>query len=656
MEQFGRVLGPLPDQQRKMALEMLGINSKIGESIQPLMNSTALMREYEAQIKGTSGTMKDMAGVMNATFSDQWSKLLNIVNDVFIEIGKNLAPVVKVLISYLEEWGFASGGVSENLKLVSDIIKTGVIVAIQVVMDVWYGWTLIIKGGQVVFTAFMEYALKAFKLIITGLNEMVQNYVDGLNVLVKINNATYGRISDIFKQKEFKFTALDGVKNALTTLADGAHDARVEIQGEFTKLANDGRPSEKFMERLDKMEFATTAVVKATQTLTSTVVNGAAQMAPALDPVNAKLALMKVYATDLKESIKEPWEAATEKIGQYRQALDAGLVSQQEFNLAMDKMGVREGVKDPFEDTMNSVASLTKRRDAGLIDGNDYNRAVDSTLQQGSNLFGSKTLQSGVNFNSNVSTGLSEVDEMSAMLAKEQQMQESYARQREIVEKYNADILGGEQNKLKLLASMDSTHLRQQEAFVRSRNTLLMQSMGDSIGQLAEVIGQASGKQSAAYKVMFAASKAFAIADASVKVGQGIAAAAAQPWPLNLAAIASTIAATASLVSNIMAVTMSFEGGGLTPGGPRSGGLDGKGGFMAMMHPNERVIDLTRDSDVAPRAGGGDTTNVTVNQTFTGGVTRQDLDRRAATIKQEAMEGVMDGVSRGGNFRHSVQR
>jgi hypothetical protein len=77
---------------------------------------------------------------------------------------------------------------------------------------------------------------------------------------------------------------------------------------------------------------------------------------------------------------------------------------------------------------------------------------------------------------------------------------------------------------------------------------------------------------------------------------------------------------------------------------------------MAMMHPNERVIDLTRDSDIAPRAGGGDTTNVTINQTFTGGVTRQDLDRRAATIKQEAMEGVMDGVSRGGNFRHAVQR
>lgn len=34
-----------------------------------------------------------------------------------------------------------------------------------------------------------------------------------------------------------------------------------------------------------------------------------------------------------------------------------------------------------------------------------------------------------------------------------------------------------------------------------------------------------------------------------------------------------------------------FAGGGYTGNGPRSGGLDGKGGFMAMLHPQEEVID-----------------------------------------------------------------
>jgi len=37
-----------------------------------------------------------------------------------------------------------------------------------------------------------------------------------------------------------------------------------------------------------------------------------------------------------------------------------------------------------------------------------------------------------------------------------------------------------------------------------------------------------------------------------------------------------------------------FDGGGFTGSGSRSGGLDGKGGFMAMLHPNETVLDHTR--------------------------------------------------------------
>ena len=44
--------------------------------------------------------------------------------------------------------------------------------------------------------------------------------------------------------------------------------------------------------------------------------------------------------------------------------------------------------------------------------------------------------------------------------------------------------------------------------------------------------------------------------------------------------------------SNI--TTMSFEGGGFTGAGMRSGGVDGRGGFPAILHPNETVIDHTK--------------------------------------------------------------
>jgi len=53
----------------------------------------------------------------------------------------------------------------------------------------------------------------------------------------------------------------------------------------------------------------------------------------------------------------------------------------------------------------------------------------------------------------------------------------------------------------------------------------------------------------------------------------------------------------------------SFDGGGYTGGGARSGGLDGNGGFLAMMHPQETVIDHTKGQGT----GGNVSVNVTVN-------------------------------------------
>lgn len=41
-------------------------------------------------------------------------------------------------------------------------------------------------------------------------------------------------------------------------------------------------------------------------------------------------------------------------------------------------------------------------------------------------------------------------------------------------------------------------------------------------------------------------------------------------------------------------LTPSFDGGGYTGRGSRSGGIDGKGGFPAILHPDETVIDHTR--------------------------------------------------------------
>lgn len=139
-----------------------------------------------------------------------------------------------------------------------------------------------------------------------------------------------------------------------------------------------------------------------------------------------------------------------------------------------------------------------------------------------------------------------------------------------------------------------------------ARRLVTLTATEEMFGSMAEMTRQFAGENSAIYKAMFAAEKAVAIARSLMAIQTGIALAAANPWPANLAAMASVAAATAGLVGNIASIAApSFEGGGYTGNGPRVGGLDGKGGYMAMVHPQETIIDHTKRSANSGNAGSG---------------------------------------------------
>jgi len=119
------------------------------------------------------------------------------------------------------------------------------------------------------------------------------------------------------------------------------------------------------------------------------------------------------------------------------------------------------------------------------------------------------------------------------------------------------------------LTEIEKLYSQKRNAIALQETHLRLTTASDMFGNLADISKAWAGEQSGIYKTMFAMSKAFAIADATVKIAQGIAAAAANPWPLNLFAMASVIAATASIVSSIQAVQLEF-GGGKAAGGPVS--------------------------------------------------------------------------------------
>ena len=91
----------------------------------------------------------------------------------------------------------------------------------------------------------------------------------------------------------------------------------------------------------------------------------------------------------------------------------------------------------------------------------------------------------------------------------------------------------------------------------------------------------------------FAKSKKFQIAQALMDTYRGATLAlSSYPPPINVLMMAATLAAGMQQVQAIRG--QSFMGGGFTGDGPRSGGVDGRGGFPAILHPNESVIDHQR--------------------------------------------------------------
>ena len=92
-----------------------------------------------------------------------------------------------------------------------------------------------------------------------------------------------------------------------------------------------------------------------------------------------------------------------------------------------------------------------------------------------------------------------------------------------------------------------------------------------------------------------------------------------------------------------------FSGGGYTGMGARAGGLDGKGGFLAMLHPQETVLDHTKGQ-------GGVIINQTVS--FATGVqdtVRNEVLQLLPDIAETSKGAVLEAMNRGGAFRRGMK-
>ena len=119
---------------------------------------------------------------------------------------------------------------------------------------------------------------------------------------------------------------------------------------------------------------------------------------------------------------------------------------------------------------------------------------------------------------------------------------------------------------------------------------------------------------------------------------------AACPPPINYIMAAAVVASGMAQVAQIR--SQSFEGGGFTGYGARAGGVDGKGGFPAILHPNESVIDHTKHN-------GGAGVTVVQNINITTGVqqtVRAEILNLMPDITNATKQAVAESRMRGGAY------
>ncbi|EPO7769424.1 phage tail length tape measure family protein [Klebsiella aerogenes] len=143
-----------------------------------------------------------------------------------------------------------------------------------------------------------------------------------------------------------------------------------------------------------------------------------------------------------------------------------------------------------------------------------------------------------------------------------------------------------EQQKQQQLLALQQQGQQNQLALSTAVNAAQMQSAQNSFSGITDAMGTMFGEQSVMYKAAFVTQKAFALAQAAVQLPMAMAQAlSSQPFPYNLAAMATVAGLMATITSSISsAAAVGFASGGYT-------GSGGKYQPAGIVHKGEYVFD-----------------------------------------------------------------
>jgi len=95
IEQLTTRFSGMSDEQKKSAATMLGFKDRSFSALQTLLGTSDQIRKYEVALRSAGGITDEVARKQLKSFSAQMKIVMNNIKDVGIEIGKELAPVLR---------------------------------------------------------------------------------------------------------------------------------------------------------------------------------------------------------------------------------------------------------------------------------------------------------------------------------------------------------------------------------------------------------------------------------------------------------------------------------------------------------------------------------------------------------------------------------
>ncbi|MCY2802419.1 tape measure protein [Acinetobacter baumannii] len=161
-----------------------------------------------------------------------------------------------------------------------------------------------------------------------------------------------------------------------------------------------------------------------------------------------------------------------------------------------------------------------------------------------------------------------DLDEKNGLDSLNAQMEAGLIKQQDFENRKTAIIQAAQDQRNQIAAEYAQNAQDIEDKYHQDRLNAQIALGGQMMGSLTSMFGSMFGEQSKAYKIMFAADKAYAIAAAGIAIQQNIAAASKAGFPLNLPLIAGAVAQGASIIANIRAIKdQGFADGGYTGSG-----------------------------------------------------------------------------------------